>query len=74
MSFACISLYTPHMCLVPIEEKHIRPPEIGVTNGISQHVGARNQTQIFCKSHKCSQSLSYLSSPSLVEFWSLTSG
>lgn len=48
-------------------EEHIRPPEVEVINGVSQHVGARNQTHILCKSHKCSQLLNHLSRPSVVE-------
>ena len=59
---ACMYVYHVHVwCLWHSED--IQPPGIGVTDGCEPSLGAGNRIQLFCKSSKCLEPLSHLSSP-----------
>lgn len=47
--------YSSHVCSPLRGQKKVRNlPEMGSQTGMSWHVGARNRTQVLCKSSKCS--------------------
>ena len=48
-------VYMPHVRLMPVEaEEGVRSLELELEMAVSYSVGAGNQTQILCKSSKCS--------------------
>ena len=51
------------------QDRALSPLEFQIV--VSHHMGAGNQTQVHCKSNKCSKLLSHLFSPSARGFWVL---
>ena len=53
--FDCIYVCVPHTCLVLMETRRgCQIPGTELPMVVNHHVGAENQTQVLCKSSKCS--------------------
>lgn len=62
--FACVNVSAPCVSSILRGQKRASdPPALEPNMVVSCHAGAGNLTGVPCKSNKCSQSLSHLSSP-----------
>ena len=62
----CMYICVPYICVIAFGgQKRVGPLELELQMVVSYHVGAENQTWVFCKSSKCSQPLSSPQSPSI---------
>lgn len=69
-------MYTcvPYVCSTTGKQKSgTNPLELELQKTVSCRVGGGNQTSIFCKSRKCSQTLSHLFSPNFNQYFKMIS-
>lgn len=61
--FAFKDMYNMHARTLQKAEESAESPRFGIIGGLSHNVGSGSQTQVLCKSNRCSYILSHLSSP-----------